>query len=313
MTRKTGHIMNRFVKLVRENIIPSIVFVILVLSCGGAWYFYHPASPYHARYSFVVRYDAIGTLSPGNRVEVRGISAGEITKVELTEDAVFVTARVYASTKIPVNSEFRLINSGLMGEREMCVLTGDAPDLIHDGDTLNGHYDEGTSGVGLKLYGILLDVDEIKDSLKVFVDSLQNGDIGRRFDRVVKKGKNAINLAQDDVESWKGEALGLIDKLDGDLGQLKSSLDGVVSRGGSKIDQAKELFDRVDGLLLELKTLRDKSAGLLMKLSSEDNTAGLVLSGKGEFSRSIEKLTTDVDALVADIKKSGIKLNVDIF
>lgn len=305
--------MNRFVRLVRENIIPSIVFVILVLACAGAWYYYHPSSPYHARYSFVVRYDAIGTLSPGNPVKVRGIGAGEITKVELTEDAVFVTARVYATTKIPVNSEFRLINSGLMGEREMCVLTGDDSRLIHDGDTLKGHYDEGTSGVGLKLVGMLDDVAEIKDALRMFVDSVFQGDIGKRTERVIKKGKNVISVAEKDVKAWKSDAEAIFDKLDEDLNKVKEALDGVVVQGGSKVGQVEELLGRVDALLLKLKDMKDQSANLLIKLSKDDNTAGLILDQDGAFGKSIEKLTVDIGALPSDIKKNGVKLNVDIF
>lgn len=305
--------MNRFVKLVRENLIPFIVFVILVVSCGGAWYLYHPSSPYHKRYSFVVRYDAIGTLSPGNRVEVRGISAGEITKVQLTEDAVYVTARVYATTKIPTNSEFRLINSGLMGEREMCVLTGDGTELIQDGDTLNGHYDEGTSGVGLKLYAMFQDISEIKDTLNSFLDSLQQGQYAERARRVIKKGKNIVNVAQSDIESWMGDVNQLIDKLDGDLEKAKSTLSGVVDQAGPKVDQAKDLLGRVDALLLKLNELKGQGENLLAKMSQDDNTVGLVLAKDGEFDRSIEKIVVDVDALLSDMKKNGIKLNIDIF
>lgn len=305
--------MNRFVKLVRENLIPFIVFVILVVSCGGAWYLYHPSSPYHKRYSFVVRYDAIGTLSPGNRVEVRGISAGEITKVQLTEDAVYVTARVYATTKIPTNSEFRLINSGLMGEREMCVLTGDGTELIQDGDTLNGHYDEGTSGVGLKLYAMFQDISEIKDTLNSFLDSLQQGQYAERARRVIKKGKNIVNVAQSDIESWMGDVNQLIDKLDGDLEKAKSTLSGVVDQAGPKVDQAKDLLGRVDALLLKLNELKGQGENLFAKMSQDDNTVGLVLAKDGEFNRSIEKIVVDVDALLSDMKKNGIKLNIDIF
>lgn len=305
--------MNRFVKLVRENIIPSIIFVILVVACGGAWYLYHPSSPYHARYSFVVRYEAIGTLSPGNRVEVRGISAGEITKVELTDDAVYVTARVYATTKIPVNSEFRLINSGLMGEREMCVLTGDDPKLIQDGDTLNGHYDEGTTGVGLKLKDILEDIGELKTVLVSFVDTLMTGDLSVRTERVIKKGKTVLNVAKGDVESWKEGAEQIIGRLDEDLNKVKSTLGDVADRGGDKVEQVGQLLSRVDELLLKLAELKEKSAQLTIKAFSDDNTVGLVLADDGAFSKSVEQVAASVDALLKDVKKSGIRLNVDIF
>jgi len=305
--------MNRFVRLVRENIIPSIVFVILVLACAGAWYYYHPSSPYHARYSFVVSYDAIGTLSPGNPVKVRGISAGEITKVELTEDAVYVTARVYATTRIPVNSEFRLINSGLMGEREMCVLTGDADELIHGGDTLKGHYDEGTSGVGLKLVAMLDDIGEIKDTLVAFVDSLMTGDLNKRTIRVIKKGKGVVSVAKSDVESWKADVSRLFKKLEGDLGSARNMLDGIEDKGGSLMDNTKVLLTRVEELMLKLNEMKGKAEFLLNKLAQDDNSAGLLLANEGEFNNSIEQLTIDIDALLSDIKKNGVKLNVDIF
>lgn len=304
--------MNRFVRLIKENTLPSIIFAIIVVSCGAAWYYLHPASPYHARYSFVVRYDAIGTLSPGNRVEVRGISAGEITKVELTEDAVFVTARVYATTKIPVNSEFRLINSGLMGEREMCVLTGDSPKLIHDGDTLNGHFDEGTSGVGIKLAGIMKDVDEIKDTVKAFVDSLRVGESGKRLGRIVTKGKKIIRVADADLKSWVREANAVLDNLDGSLQEVKNALDGVVDQGTPKVEAAKKLISRVDGLLLKMNDLKGQGEDIIQKLSSNSNTAGLVLKKSGDFNRELGNVSKDLDALIKDIKKQGLRLNVDI-
>jgi ABC-type transporter Mla subunit MlaD len=80
--------MNQFLKTIKANLFPFIVFMILVSACVFGWYFYHPSSPYHARYSFVVSYQEIGTLSPGNRVVVRGIAKGQILKVELTDAAM---------------------------------------------------------------------------------------------------------------------------------------------------------------------------------------------------------------------------------
>ena len=84
--------MNSLLIKIKQNILAFFVFLVIVVSCGLAAYFYHPASPYHKRYTFVVKYETIGTLSPGNFVRVRGIVKGEIMDVKLTEDAVYVTA-----------------------------------------------------------------------------------------------------------------------------------------------------------------------------------------------------------------------------
>ena len=152
-------------KTIQNNLFPFIVFMILVAGCCFAWYFFHPSSPYHARYRFVVSYQTIGTLSPGNRVIVRGIERGKILAVELTDDAVFVTVEVLAEAKISRHSQFRLINAGLMGEREMCVLTAEDQDWIADGDTVYGSFDDGLSGLGDVLSKAIADLDEMKGTL----------------------------------------------------------------------------------------------------------------------------------------------------
>lgn len=304
--------MNRFVRLVKENVIPSIVFAILAVSCVGAWYFFHPSSPYHPRYSFVVSYQAIGTLSPGNPVEVRGIKAGEITKVQLTEDAVYVTARVYSTVKIPVNSEFRLINSGLMGEREMCILSGDSDKLVSDGDTLIGNYDEGTSGVFKSLTEAFDDVAEIRDTLKSLMESLTKGDANKQIMRVVNKGQKIVRMTRSDLKSWVGETEKLLNELNGSLGEVKNTLNVAIDKGGPKVDQLRGYVDRVESLLKRVEGSTNRARSFLKKFE-EKNTVGLIMDDQGPLKDETEQLVKDVDALFTDIRKNSLKLNVDIF
>ena len=48
-------------------------------------------------------------------------------------------------------------------------------------------------------------------------------------------------------------------------------------------------------------------------MDKTDNTAGLVVTGKGKLVRELDRISLDIDKLISDIKKSGLKLNVDIF
>lgn len=305
--------MNRFLRLVKENILPFIVFVVIAVSCAGAWYFLHPSSPYHDRYSFVVSYDAIGTLSPGNRVEVRGISCGQISKVELTDDAVMVTVEVLATTRIPVNSEFRLINSGLMGEREMCILSGDSDKLIAPGDTLIGHYDEGMTGVGKKLALIFDDITQIKDSLKSVIDSLTDGQTGERMQRTTRKASRIVKLTKEDVKAWKGQISGMLDRLDGSLGQTKTILEEFSADGRKKFDAVSSFIVRVNELLDRVKALKQCGDEVLEKLNDDDNSIGMLRSAESTYAKEVDKLVFDIEQFKKDIKKNGIKLNIDIF
>ena len=305
--------MNKFSRLIKENLLPFIVFAIIVTSCCAAWFFLHPSSPFHERYTFVVSYDAIGTLSPGNLVKVRGIPCGQITKVELTDDAVYVTLEVLAETIIPKNSEFRLITAGLMGEREMCVLTGDSKELVHQGDTLVGHFDQGMAGFGKKVGAILADLGELRDSARSVMDSLSNGQAGEQLDRVSKKAKTVVRKTKVNVNSWKTQVDSLLDECDHSLGNAQAALEAIAQTGAAKVHDLGNLVDRTRKLLETVKALKEQSASVLGKLTQDDNTAGLIISQDSPFNKGLDKLLQDVDALLNDIKKSGLDINIDIF
>ena len=305
--------MSDFGKKIRSNIFPLVVFSGIVIGCSLALYLLHTASPHHDRYSFVVRYESIGTLSPGNRVEVRGITKGKIDKVELTEDAVFVTARVLADTKIPKNSEFRLKTAGLMGEREMSVLTGDSKDMISDGDTLNGYYEEGADAIGRNLSTIFSELDSITTQLGVLKDSVTKGSAGKRVERVLQKGDALIQVSKESVQEWVNSATDLLSKAGGVLDQAKAALGNVPDKADDAVQKVENLVARIDSLLNQVQGAKENLVGIEAKLGQDDNTAGLILSKKGDIVKELDHIRTDIDALIKDIKKQGLKLNADIF
>ena len=305
--------MNQFTKTIKNNLFPFIVFMILVAGCGMAWYLFHPSSPYHKRYSFVVSYQEIGTLSPGNRVVVRGIAKGQILKVELTDDAVFVKVEVLADAKISRHSEFRLINAGLMGEREMNILTAEDEDWIVDGDTVNGAFDDGLAGVGVVFLNAVADLDTMQQQITALKDSLTIGSSGQRIDRIVKKGKRLVNSGTALVNNTRDEALAALDKAEGTLQKIRTEIDDASNHGAATVEKGTAMLNRIDDLLNQVKDIKADVDTLAARLDAKDNTVGLVVSGKGKLVNELDKLAKDIDGLIKDIKKNGLKLNIDIF
>ena len=305
--------MNQFTKTIKNNLFPFIVFMILVFGCGTALFLFHPSSPYHKRYSFVVSYQEIGTLSPGNRVVVRGIAKGQILKVELTDDAVFVKVEVLADAKISRHSEFRLINAGLMGEREMNILTADDEDWIVDGDTVLGAYDDGITGVGAVFLNAVADLDTMQQQIVALKDSLTIGSSGKRIDRIIKKGKRLVNAGTALISDTRDEALAALEKGEGTLQKIRAEIDDASSRGAITVEKGSAMLERIDGLLNQVKEIKADVDALSARLDAKDNTVGLIASGRGKLIGELEKLGKDIDGLTKDIKKSGLKLNIDIF
>ena len=305
--------MNSLLFKIKNNILASIVFLVIVVSCGLAAYFFHPASPYHKRYTFVVKYETIGTLSPGNLVRVRGIAKGEIMDVKLTDDAVYVTARVFADTKIPVNSEFRLVTAGLMGEREMSIITGNSDRLVAEGDTVKGLYDEGTSGISKNLSVIFKDVDDLKQSLSFFTDSLTEGEDGKRIDRVVKKAKKIVRITKSDVRQWKSLVDDLLDGFHAVGENAENALKQVADRGDESAAKASEVMDRVRALMDRANALADSCNAVVANFDESDGSVQLFRDESSKINREFDKLKKDFETMIEGVKKDGLKLNVDIF
>ena len=305
--------MNSLLFKIKKNFVASLFFIVIVVSCGLAAYFYHPSSPYHKRYTFVVKYETIGTLSPGKLVRVRGIAMGEIVDVKLTDEAVYVKARVLAEAKIPVNSEFRLVTAGLMGEREMSILTGNSTKMVAEGDTVNGLYDEGTSGITKNLAEVFKDLDDVQQMINAFVDSLTVGETGKRMDRVAKKTKRLIRVTKSDVRQWVSYVDELMDGYHEVAEKMENSLKELSDRGGESAVKANELIDRVRALMDRVNASKEAAVALVSKFDESEGSVKFFLDESSKMNKDFEVLKKDVDAMLRGVKKDGLKLNVDIF
>ena len=79
------------------------------------------------------------------------------------------------------------------------------------------------------------------------------------------------------------------------------------------LKKAERSVEAVDSLAASLDKLKAELDKVSSKLEQQDNTVGLFVSGKGRVISEIDALLKDTDALITDIKKRGLRLNVDIF
>jgi len=305
--------MNSLLFKIKNNFVASLIFIVIVVSCGLAAYFFHPSSPYHKRYTFVVKYETIGTLSPGNLVRVRGIAMGEIVDVKLADDAVYVSARVLEEAKIPVNSEFRLVTAGLMGEREMSVITGNSSKLVAEGDTVSGLYDEGTSGITKNLAAVFNDIGEAQEMVIAFVDSIKVGDAGKRIDRVANKAKKIVRMTKADARKWKSMVDELLDGYHEVGEKMERSLQELSDRGGESAARANEVLDRVRVLKGRVDASKEAAVAVVTKFDESDGAVKMFRDESSKLNRDFEALKKDFDALINGVKADGLKLNIDIF
>ena len=175
----------------------------------------------------------IGSLRKGDPVNVTGVPLGEVLKVELWEKQVKVAfslkteiiddeTGVSHPLRIPINSQIKVENIGLMGEREINIVFGSSAEYLLPNQILKtkGLYESGIPEVMGKT-GLLLDHgDSVLKSL-----SYQTTQILENFSNESSKALISLNRTLQHLESTSR----LLQSLNQPMERITKNLDELTS------------------------------------------------------------------------------------
>jgi len=262
-----------------------------------------------------INYDFSGNLQSGAAVKISGIKVGKVEEVRYLGGQVdpdtgkrvqvrvvaFVEDRVKES--IRKNAEFFINTQGVLGEQYLEIQPGswDQPPL-DPSHSVEGVNPPRTDLIVARLYEFLDSITGLlRDDKDVIKDFLQSGaSVVRTLDDILKTNKAEIGRLLGNVDALSKQAAGLLASIQngvGDAAQLKATIGNIESISQSikrDIDpllaKAKKALDGVDRVTSVVGPgERDK----LQKALDE-----LVVVGD-----KAEKLTSDAQSLVSDIKK----------
>jgi phospholipid/cholesterol/gamma-HCH transport system substrate-binding protein len=262
-----------------------------------------------------INYDFSGNLQSGAAVKISGIKVGKVEEVrylggELDPDSnkrvqvrvvAFVEDRVKES--IRKNAEFFINTQGVLGEQYLEIQPGswDQPPL-DPSHSVEGVNPPRTDLIVARLYEFLDSITSLlRDDKDVIKDFLQSGaSVVRTLDDILKTNKAEIGRLLGNVDALSKQAADLLGSIKngvGDSSQLRLTLGNIESISASikrdidpLIAKAKKALDGVERVTSVVGPgERDK----LQKALDELVTVG----------DKAEKLTSDAQSLVADIKK----------
>ena len=262
-----------------------------------------------------INYDFSGNLQSGAAVKVSGIKVGKVEEVrylggEMDPDThkrvqvrvvAFVEDRVKES--IRKNAEFFINTQGVLGEQYLEIQPGswDQPPL-DPSHAVEGVNPPRTDLIVARLYEFLDSITGLlRDDKDVIKDFLQSGaSVVRTLDDILKTNKAEIGRLLGNVDALSKQAADLLASIRagvGDASALKATLGNIEAISASikrdidpLIAKAKKALDGVDRVTSVVGPgERDK----LQKALDELVTVG----------DKAEKLTSDAQSLVADIKK----------
>ena len=292
-----------------------VILAIVILVFGV--FFLNEKDPRETYNTFYLRFTQVSTLVLDDPVKVNGVKLGKVENIELSGHRVVVTVRLRTDVKIPKDSEIRVQNIGIMGERQIGMILGDSTEYFSPKDTINGQFDAGIAeAIGL--------AGEVCDSTKVLLESVKqalnqtivNPDFQERFKTLLVKAEkleDRLMLMLNTTDPQLKKSLEGLNKVTVKVNELidgvKYTVDSLFAGTDKLMGDANNLVGELEGVTKHLDELLSK---VQRKLDSKNNTAGLLLNDRA-LHDDLVRTVHSADSLFRVILKDGLDINVDLF
>lgn len=295
------------------------VLIVLSLSCFllfWGMYYLKDEGVQKQQLTFDVLFRDVGTLTKGDPVKANGVKIGRVSEIRFDQKAtqVRVSVEVDGDFPIPHQSEIRLQNIGLLGERQIGITLGsDRTQLIRAGETLSGIYDYGIAET-------MATAGTVFDSARILLSTVR-GVVDSTI--ATPKFKRDFNLILDQTLLLQRKADSLVRKVDPSLRRSLGNLQTASVRVNQLLEEnrqpLRQTVDNTQRLSTESRALVAKADSLTQrlnritsKLESSDNTAGALLQNR-ELYEDLRSTLKSTDSLMLIIINKGLDVNVDLF
>ena len=291
----------------------GLVVLLAVVILVFGMFFLNEKDPRETFNTFYLRFTQVSTLVLDDPVKVNGVKMGKVEDISLAGHRVVVRIRLRTDVKIPKDSEVRVQNIGIMGERQIGMILGDAETYWAPGDTINGQFDAGIAEA-LGLAG------EVCDSTKVLLESVKaalngtiaNPDFQERFRTIRAKAESLEDRLMTMVNTTDPQIKKSLNGLNEVMGKVETLVEGVKPPMDNLFANADKVVGNADHLVSELEGVTKHLDELIAKVQSKDNTVGILLSDRA-LHDDLVKTIHSADSLFRVILHDGLDINVDIF
>jgi phospholipid/cholesterol/gamma-HCH transport system substrate-binding protein len=258
-------------------------------------------------------FDQVSTLQDGDPVKINGVKMGKVQGIELQGNRVRVTLKLDRGVKLPKDSDVRIQNIGLMGERQVGILMGRSPEYFPTGADMEGSLDAGIAEAMGVAGEVFVETEVMVKSLRAVMDStVGKPEFVASFNRVVKQ--------TEDLSQQLGTFLNDIDpKVRHSLTNLEdaSSRVHILLRDQEVpvrniVQNGQEVSSKLRAVVDKADRVADEMNRLLVKVNSDKSTLGAMLNDS-TFYLELKSTLNSADSLFRHIEKKGLDVNVNLF
>lgn len=288
-----------------------VLLTIIVLIFG--LFFLNDKDPREAFNSYSLRFPQVSTLTLDDPVKINGVKLGKVEDIHLYGNRVLVSARIRNDVKIPVGSEIRVQNIGIMGERQVGIILKDTNVYYAPGDTIDGQFDAGIAEA-LGLAGEIIDSTKIllTSVHRVMDSTIANPEFREKFRTMMEKAEKLEDRLARMLSDTDPQLKKSLSNLNDATIKVNALLDSVSAPVGGLLSNAGNLMHDAGGVVSKLDSVTDRLTAITAKLQSTDNTAGILLNDR-KLHDDLATTLHSADSLFQTILQDGLDVNLDFF
>lgn len=243
-----------------------------------------------------------GGLAVGDSVLLRGISIGTVDSLELRPKGVVIAMSLKENPGIPVDSEFFIKSSSLLGDKAVEIVPGTSSRMLSANAEVRGAVEEGLAGlagsageVKRQISTILTNINNLSGeatlrSLYGTIDNLNN--TIATLQGILAENRVALKTTIDNLSAMSTENKKPVTETIQSLNTTIQSIDLTSVKLRQAIDESNTSLSSLSAVLADVEAGR----GTLGKLVKDDS-----------LYEEMKSAVTQFKALVEDIKKNPQK------
>ncbi|WP_347840861.1 MlaD family protein [uncultured Draconibacterium sp.] len=265
-----------------------------------------------------VYYNRVDGLVKSNKITLNGYQIGQVTDVQFAPDnsgRLIVSFSVNSSFKIPVNSTARIVSSDIMGTRSIEIIYSKDKEFYQSNDTIKGSIEAGLKDqvsmqvlpLKTKAEELLSTVDSAITVLTVIFNEDARKNLTTSFAKINQTVEN-IEATTSDLQEIMASEKENVKNIVSNIEELTATFKNNAAAFEATIQNLNSFTDTlatisVTPVLNNLATASEEMLGILEKLNSDDNSAGLLLNDD-ELYQSINTMSENLGFLIGDIQQN---------
>ncbi len=276
-------------------------------------YFLKETVPGRKTDNYHANFDQVSTLQDGDPVKINGVKMGKVQGIELTGNRVRVRLQLDHGIKLPKDSEVRIQNIGLMGERQIGILLGRSTEYYPTGADLEGRLDAGIAEAMGVAGEVFVESEVMVKSLRAIMDStVGKPEFVASFNTVVKQTEDLssrLGAFLHDVDPKVRHSLSNLEDASARVHILLRDQEIPVK---TIIQNGQEVSSKLRDVVEKADRVADEMNRLLAKVNSDKSPLGAMLNDS-TFYFELRSTLTSADSLFRHIEKKGLDVNVNLF